>query len=123
MGVDGAAGTDGLANFAVRDLINFLNPAFAAPNAVESMVSFERALAWSVGGPLAGSVGGGGNGRVRGRRRLQLPSADEAREELQLNGLMLAPHQVKHWAGVLRVVPVLCVVWWTWSICLCLCME
>lgn len=108
MGVEVSSGAEGLANFAVRDLINFLNPAFAAPNAAESMVSFERALAWSVGGPGAGSVGGGGNGRVRGRRRLQLPSADEAREELQLNGLMLAPHQVKRWAGVLRVVVLWC---------------
>lgn len=98
IGANGA-GTEGLANFAMRDLINFLNPAFAAPNAAESMVSFERALAWSVGGSMAATIGGGSGGgsggRVRGRRRLQLPSAEEAREELQFNGLLLAPHQVR----------------------------
>lgn len=98
IGANGS-GTEGLANFAMRDLINFLNPAFAAPNAAESMVSFERALAWSVGGSMAATIGGGSGGgsggRVRGRRRLQLPSAEEAREELQFNGLLLAPHQVR----------------------------
>lgn len=95
-------GGDGT-SFALRDLLSFLQPAFVGPDPAGSIVSLEQALTWPLGnmGMMAAGVGGVGPGGSAGpgsagmvQRRLQRPTADEARQELQFNGLMLAPHQV-----------------------------
>ena len=83
-------GMDGPASFAIRNLLNFLPPGFVGQNPSGGIASLEQALAW----PMGGMVNGMGPGGAMNRRRLQQPSADEAREELQVSGLMLAPHQV-----------------------------
>lgn len=90
-------GVDGLASFAMRDFLQFLQPVFTGgPDAMEGMPTLEQAL---VGGAVMGEMGGAGG--IMARRRLQHPSADEAREELQFNGLLLAPYQVRVLLGFL----------------------
>ena len=84
-------GVDGLASFAIRDFLNFLQPAFGGQDPSGSIASLEQALTW----PMGTRVNGIGPGGAINRRRLQQPSADEARGELQVNGIMLAPHQVR----------------------------
>lgn len=93
-------GVDGLASFAIRDFLQFLQPVLVGggPDLTGGMASLERALAWPVGGAAMGDLGGAGG--VVARRRLQHPSADEAQEELQFNGLMLAPYQVSFFFSV-----------------------
>lgn len=86
------------AGFAIRDLLNFLQPAFLGSDPARTIASLEQALTWegvgmmSPGGPGVGPAGGLG-GPI-GRPRLRQPTAEQARHELQINGLMLAPHQV-----------------------------
>ena len=93
-------GVDGLASFAIRDFLNFLQPAFVGQDPAGSIASLEQALTW----PMGGMVNGMGPGGVMNRRRLSQPNAEEAREELQINGLMLAPHQVSRTVGCRWVV-------------------
>lgn len=100
------------AGFAIRDLLNFLQPAFVGPDPAGTIASLEQALTWGgmgMMGPGGAGVGpGGGLGGPMGRPRLRQPTAEQARQELQFNGLMLAPHQVcrqwrsSGWEGVYR---------------------
>lgn len=92
---DGADGAEGSAHSAIRDLMNFLSPTLNT-GAGGGIASLERALA-SVGGTM---VNGLGTGRLRNRRRLHQPTTSEAREELQIKGLVLAPHQVMTRSGI-----------------------
>lgn len=75
---------DATANFAIRDLLSFLNPSIGGSDPSGSVVTLEEALSWP-GSTLPNGIG---------RRRLDHPTREEAREELQFNGLLLAPHQV-----------------------------
>ncbi|CAM9708343.1 unnamed protein product, partial [Hapterophycus canaliculatus] len=96
-----AGGGDGLPGFTIRDLLGFLQPAFVGPDPAGSIaLGLEQALTWPIGGMMGSGVGvglgpGGGIHGTVGRRRLQQPTAEEARQELQFAGLMLAPHQVE----------------------------
>lgn len=86
---------DGAASFAIRDLLSFLQPAFGGPDPAGSIASLEQALTWPMAGiGMIGAGPGGAAGAAMVRRRLQRPTADQARQELQFNGLLLAPHQV-----------------------------
>lgn len=91
--VAGADGVDGgLPSLALRDLLSFLQPSIVgAGDPAMSLASLEQAISLPVAGAMMNGIGGGG---VMSRRRLQQPSAEEAREELQWTGLVLAPHQV-----------------------------
>eukprot|EP00903_Cladosiphon_okamuranus_P008770 g8401.t1 len=85
-------GSDGQPSFAIRDLLSFLQPAL---DPAGSIASLEQAMNWPGG---IGMIGTGPVGLVGGgvmRRRLQRPTAEQARQELQVNGLLLAPHQVE----------------------------
>lgn len=81
---------DATANFAIRDLLSFLNPSIGGSDPSGSVVTLEEALSWP-GSTLPNGLG---------RRRLDHPTREEAREELQFNGLLLAPHQVTDGAVV-----------------------
>lgn len=86
-----AGGGDGPASFAIRDLLSFLQPAL---DPAGSIASLEQALNWPGGIGMIGPGPPGGGGMMR--RRVQQPTAEQARQELQFNGLMLAPHQVRN---------------------------
>lgn len=86
-------GVEGMAGFAIRDFLNLLQPAFVGPDPAGSIASLEQALTWPMGSAMMPGLGGGAG--MVSRRRLQNPSASEAREELQFHGLLLAPHQVR----------------------------
>ncbi|CAM9788103.1 unnamed protein product, partial [Ectocarpus sp. 13 AM-2016] len=87
------------AGFVIRDLLNFLQPAFVGPDPAGTIASLEQALTWGgmgMMGPGGPGVGPGvALGGPMGRPRLRQPTAEQARQELQINGLMLAPHQVE----------------------------